>query len=361
MGGDLISAFKGAHVRLTRMKTVMLLVKAFARNTIDIIYRPFSVPDILVMFRINVLTNQLIQCLLFCSIVFWSFTSTAQVVVEVHTTTGIKAFPGYRNEAGAWVFNAGSDKKVTMATLNWTPYIGDNICGQGWVQQLVVSVFIKNGYEVHSHFVPWKRAVAMAESGKVDVLYPEYAIAPNAPSDIIPGKRRSDLLILSEPFTGGVVSLIKHKNSSTTYNGDLLALRDVTIGVVAGYENSPEFDALMDDGYLTVSQAADDWTNLRKLHGQRIELIVADPQVMRHTVRQNLGTNAANRFLADLKVLQPNLAVHPLYLAFSSQRQDIQHKVIDFNTELVLMRESGDLEKIRDKWQVRSGLNKLCQ
>lgn len=281
-------------------------------------------------------------------------------IVEIERDGEMIEYQGYQNARGAWVFNADAEKRITMATLDWLPYIGENACGQGWVQQLVVGIFLQLDYQVHSYFVPWKRAVAMAERGSVDILYPEYAIAPNAPSDIFPAKNRDELLLLSEPFSGGNVALIKRKDHAFDFNGDLLSLKNQTIGVVAGYENSPEFDALMEEGYFHTNPAVDDWTNIKKLQKGRINFIVADPVVVNYSVSQHMERDEAIAFQDNVEVLQPYLAVQPLYLAFSRLREEhLSHKKA-FDRVLTSWRESGKLKILRDKWLDKVGENRLC-
>lgn len=291
---------------------------------------------------------------------FSIFNVATAVEVRIEKEGKTISFTGFQNPEGAWVFNPESDKVISMATLNWMPYIGENMCGQGWVQQLVIKIFLHLDYQVHSYFVPWKRAVSMAERGQVDLLYPEYAIAPNAPSDIFPNKNRDELLVLSEPFSGGNVALIKRKDHDFQFDGDLLALKGQTIGVVAGYENSAEFDALMEEKYFFISPAVDDWVNIKKLDKGRINFIVADPMVVNYIVANNMQPDDAGQFKNNVEVLQPFLAVQPLYLAFSKKRPDVQQNLRAFNDVLIQWRESDKLKSIRDTWSKRANEGRLC-
>ena len=43
----------------------------------------------------------------------------------------------------------------------------------------------------------------MAESGKADILYPEYFIENSAPSDVFKGTKRLEHLALSNKLPGG--------------------------------------------------------------------------------------------------------------------------------------------------------------
>lgn len=284
----------------------------------------------------------------------------ANVAIEVLIDNEIKTFRGEVLKDGSFEFNPDADKSVTLATLDWAPYIDRDICGQGWVQQVVVGTFIRKGYRVVSYFVPWKRAVAMTERGMVDALYPEYTISPIAMSDIFPKKKRLDLLEMSEPFPGGSVSFWKRKDTDFTFDGNLLALRNVSIGVVSGYENTPEFDALMDQKYFAVNTSMNDWANVRKLYGGRISLIVGDPEVFKFAIRQNLSAEMAAKYEEELETVLPHLAEHPLFLAFSKQKDNYMEKLEDFNDSLTDLRNNDELNRIRTKYQALAHLPQEC-
>jgi len=98
--------------------------------------------------------------------------------------------------------------------------------------------------------LPWARAIRMAESGLVDMLYPEYFIESTAPSDMYKGTNRVEHLVLSRKLPGGPIVFMKRKGETDQYRGNLLNLRNEKIGVVRGYQNTPEFDALMDMGFF---------------------------------------------------------------------------------------------------------------
>ena len=110
---------------------------------------------------------------------------------------------GKKVKKGVYLFNEGAEKKITITTLDWPPYIGENICKQGWVQQFTIALLASQGYEITSTFYPWIRAVSAAERGEADILYPSYFIEPTAASDVFKGTTRVEHLALSEKFPGG--------------------------------------------------------------------------------------------------------------------------------------------------------------
>ena len=283
------------------------------------------------------------------------------VSVEISSKGTTVLFDGYHDQKGAWVFNPDGKKRISMATLDWMPYIGENICGQGWVQQVIVAMFIEQGYRVESYFLPWKRAVAMVERGELDVLYPEYFIPSDAFSDIVDGASRRDLLKLSEPFAESLVTLIKRSNYAFDFSGGLPQLKGESIGVVAGYENSAEFDELMMQGYFYVSLAVDDFTNVRKLLRERVNLIVADPTVAKYNYNTIIAGSEGKNMPWEIVPLTPALTTQQLYLAFSTKRAGYGKHLQLINREIRKMKSSDRLTKIKKRWLSKSDLDSRCK
>lgn len=220
-----------------------------------------------------------------------------------------------------YVFNSGAPKKVSLSTLEWAPYIGQSICNQGWVQQLTVALLASQGYEITISFYPWARTISMAENGRVDIVFPEYFIEPSAPSDAIPGTKRLDHLALSSPIPGGPIALLKRKDFDTPFKGDLRILEGQHIGVVRGYQNTPEFDALMDSGFFRIDKSVDDLMNAIKLSKKRINYIVGDPSVIFFNVKtaKHLSQEMKANILQNIEVIEPPLQYNELYYAVSKK------------------------------------------
>jgi len=220
-----------------------------------------------------------------------------------------------------YVFNKGASQKISIATLNWAPYIGETICKQGWVQQLTIALLASRGYEIMVRFLPWARAVRMAESGLADILYPEYFIEPTAPSDMYKGTNRLEHLALSQKLPGGPIVFMKRKGEADPYKGNLLNLKNEKIGVVRGYQNTPEFDALMDRGFFNISESVDDLMNTQKLISNRTNLIIGDPAVIRFSIVNAMVSQSEQvRILEGIEVVLPEIQYNHLYYAVSKKK-----------------------------------------
>jgi polar amino acid transport system substrate-binding protein len=250
--------------------------------------------------------------------------------------------------ASTYRFNEGASKHIEIVTLDWPPYIGKDMCRQGWVQQLTVALLASQGYEIDSHFYPWARAVFQTESGAAALLYPEYYIEATAPSDVFSGSRRLDHLTLSKPFPGGPIAFMKRKGEADNYKGDLSNLHGTRIGVVQSYQNTPEFDRLMDKGFFKIDTAPDDFTNAKKLVVGRVDLILGDPGAIRWAVAHEAGLSLKEKhqLLDKLETVEPVLQYKHLYYAVSKKHPGWEALLAAINSALEEFESSGELHRI---------------
>ncbi|QEP41746.1 ABC transporter substrate-binding protein [Ectothiorhodospiraceae bacterium BW-2] len=241
----------------------------------------------------------------------------------------------------------GKRQLIHLTTLDWQPYVGADMCGLGWVTQVVVHGLMQQGYAAKVEILPWKRAVMMVETGQADILFPEYDIGKEADSDIVSGKKRLDLLELSEGFPSGPLMFWKRKDYATAWNGQYESIKGERIGVVDGYENTTEFDMLMKNGFFAISKAPSDLLNLKKLYNNRVNLIVGDPFVFRHLIHTHFSAQEAEAYLARLEPLYPVMEEKSLYLAFSTKKPGYPAILAGMNEQLKQMATSGELQKIQ--------------
>lgn len=247
----------------------------------------------------------------------------------------------------SYLFNQGASKKVDIATLDWPPYIGRGLCDLGWALQLAVAVFTSQGYQVSVNFLPWVRAVKMVESGKMDVLYPEYYIEESAVSDIFPNNKRRDLLALSTKFIGGNVSFIKRHNDPFIYNGNLNSIIGKSVGVVRGYQNTPEFDAIMDAKRINVVEAINDAQLLKLLLASRVDLIVGDPSVFGYiTDNTNQTMTQKLETVGGIEPMLPELKYNHLYFSVSKRIPHWKTLINDINVALLSFEKTGEITRI---------------
>lgn len=301
------------------------------------------------LFSMNVLCWSSVSKALFCIVLIclpFHLPAKGPFNVSYSFEGNIKIVTGkpFRN---GMLFNETGTEPLRLVTLDWPPYIGDMLCNKGWVYQLTVALFNEAGLSFYIEFLPWARAVRDTELGRADVLFPEYFIESNAPSDSIAGAKRLSLVALSSPFEGGEVSLLKRKETQIAYEGFLSHLKSATFGVVRGYQNTPEFDALMDAKLLKVVEVVDDFQLVSLLINQRVDLIVSDPEVAKSAILlSDLPTKTKIEWLDTLDVITPHLAYNSLYFAVSNKTENSQIILDKINATLLKFSQTGTLEQI---------------
>lgn len=225
-----------------------------------------------------------------------------------------------------FVVVARAEKVVQLNTLDWEPYIGRKLPDRGFVATIVTEAFAASGYRVELSFLPWIRAKAMAKDGKADGCMPEYYLEED----------KADFLI-SDPFPGGPLGFLKKTSDPISY-GKLEELKGHKIGIVRGYVNTVEFDKA---DYLTKEEANDDLTNIRKLMGGRLDLVVIDKFVGFDLMRQEMPER-----VGEIEFLSPPLEEKTLHVLIAKKVADAEEKMNAFNEGLKKIKENGRLKAI---------------
>ena len=258
---------------------------------------------------------------------------------QEHVIAGEKTAQGYR-------FNSSSEKVLNLATLNWPPYVSEDVCNKGWVFQFTVALLVSKAYQVHIHFYPWARSVMLVQQGKIDILFPEYFIESSAPSDAVQGKKRRELLLLSNKFSGGELSLLKRQEDTFYLQKNLGNLKGKIIGVVRGYQNTPEFDAMMDSKQFSVVEAVDELQLVKLLVAKRVDLIVGDPKVFTYSVNySDLSNRNKQALLNGIEIVKPTLKYNHLYFAISNKYPQWHQLLDDVNLALLTFQQSGETDR----------------
>lgn len=195
---------------------------------------------------------------------------------------------------------------VRLATLEWPPYVGAELPGQGYAAEAVRLACARSGIGVRYDFMPWARALLLAQRGDVDGVLPEYNNA-----------ERERQFLFSAPFPGGPVGLYKRRGDTIAYAHDPAddldaALRSIAghrIGTVRDYINNETFDHA---DYLEREEAVSDSVNLRKLQHRRIDLVFIDRWVAEYLLRSDPLLERGT-----LEMMQPPIAEPALHVAWS--------------------------------------------
>jgi len=256
---------------------------------------------------------------------------------------------------GGYGYNLDANHVLKLVTLDWPPYIDENLCNKGWLYQFAVSSLLEKGYGVQISFYPWARAVREAELGRADILFPEYFIEDDVISDNFLDKTRNDLLTLSHAIPGGDLSFVALKGTQIPFNGDLKSVKDLPIGVVRSYKNTKELDAMIDNKEIDTIVANNEYQLIHLLLSNRVSLIVADLEVLKASVyKSELSISGKRQILESLVALEPKLEYKPLYFSVSKSTPHWQKVLQDLNDEIELMQQSGKFDEFIE------GMKKQC-
>lgn len=163
-------------------------------------------------------------------------------------------------------------KTVQLASLEWMPFSGAALPGDGLSSTVIAEVEKRLGNNVKVKYFEWKETVAKGEAdAEFAGYFPVYYTA----------ERAETKCHLSQPVGKSETGIGYLKDTPVPWKktSDLAAFK---IGVVEGYANSAEFDAAVKQGKQAVEVASSDTNNVRKLVGKKIPGIVVDKLVLRY-------------------------------------------------------------------------------
>ena len=192
---------------------------------------------------------------------------------------------------------------VRLASLEWPPYTGSQLPQRGSATATVVAALQAEGYEVQIDFLPWERALALAQSSDsgYDGYFPEYYAA-----------HIEAAFIFSPVIGSGPLGFVHHREVAFEWQ-TLTDLQAYTLGVVEGYVNTAALDAAIADGRQAVEAVSSDQLNLRKVAAKRIPAAVIDENVMNYWLEHDpLLAHAREQLRFHPQLLEQKL----LYLCF---------------------------------------------
>jgi polar amino acid transport system substrate-binding protein len=221
---------------------------------------------------------------------------------------------------------ASAAQKVRLATLNWAPYIGENLNGEGYAAEVIRTAFERGGYQVEFFYMPWQRAVKTVMAGSYDGLAPAYYT-----------EKRAVDFSMSEAFPGGPMVFAKRADREIAYDR-LEGLKPYKIALVRGYVNTKEFD---EADYLTKNFTDCDRTGYRRVLSGSVDLWLVDRFVAQTTMAMHMPERAK-----EIDFVAKPLAVKNLHVAFSRMKPKYAELTRTFNKGLAEVLSDGTLQQI---------------
>jgi len=219
-----------------------------------------------------------------------------------------------------------AEKKISLATLEWEPYVGRKLVNQGFTSEIVSQALKRVGYEVEINFMPWARVITQVKKGKLDAAYPAYY-----------SEERTKTYSVTSSFATGPLGFYKLKKQTVSYK-TLQDLKGYKIGVVRGYINTQAFDQA---NYLKKRVGNSDIQNLRKLSRNKIDLVIIDKLTAQHILNTTFTEGRD-----QLEFLEPPLEEKSLHLIFSRKIKNFQQKTLDFEKGLQAIIADGTVKEI---------------
>lgn len=220
----------------------------------------------------------------------------------------------------------GHAETVTLLATEYPPYTSPMLPKEGVVIAITIAAFQRAGDQVVIRYRPWARAIYEVREGGSDGIIGVWR-----------SKARETFLAYSQPLLDNEIGFYGRADHRQDVH-DLSKLKRLTIGVVRGYLNPPNFEAAK----LRTEEALDDEANLRKLAAGRVDLALIDKGVASYLLHYRLPGQRD-----ELVWLEPRVYTLPLYIGFSKRVPHWRRHVADFNAGLAALQRDGSLEQIR--------------
>lgn len=220
------------------------------------------------------------------------------------------------------------ERVVYLVTLDWPPYIGQGLTNRGYIAEIVIESFARVGYKVHLDFLPWNRALYLAQRGDYDGLVAAYYT-----------EEREEFFCYHDSSLGQseiVFMTLAHREIQYKTMEDLKGYR---IGITKGFAYPTVFE---EADYLEKEEAIDTKSLLKLLLGGRVDLIVEDRLVLYHLLEEELRES-----VEEVRVVEPILDRKQLFVAFSTSRAGYFQTVSAFGRGLSEVKRDGTFEAIR--------------
>ena len=165
----------------------------------------------------------------------------------------------------------GATEVMRLASLEWLPYVGATLPQHGVSAAIANSAARQMDRKLRIDYFPWLRAMQVGgEDPGFSGYFPAYYTA-----------ERAKKCYFSKKMGTSTLGLAYLKEKPVQWQS-LSQLTGLTFGVVFGYSNGEEFDALAKQGTLKIDTSPSDALNIRKLLASRVNAIAIDKAVLRY-------------------------------------------------------------------------------
>jgi polar amino acid transport system substrate-binding protein len=225
-----------------------------------------------------------------------------------------------------FVYRAGAEEIITVATLEYAPWTGKNLKFDGFVNHVITEALRRTGYSVKFSYMPWKRAVIETKNGNYSAL-----------SYVYLSKDRQQEFYLSNPISTEKIVFF-HLQSNPIENWQTLGdLKDYKFGATRGYTYTKEFWQAVESKRLKVDVTDSDKQNFKKLLAGRIDIFPSGLVNGYSLLRNEFGAGKSHLLTYDPKPLSETTG----HLAFTRRRKNSEILRQIFNQGLAELKQEG--------------------
>ncbi|WP_313513220.1 transporter substrate-binding domain-containing protein [Pseudomonas sp.] len=220
--------------------------------------------------------------------------------------------------------SAGAEE-IRLTNGEWSPYLGQQLPYNGVASRIVSEAFALEGVQVQWEFLPWARALHLAEQGQRAGT----AVWLRSPD-------RDAQFFVSEAVVSSGYSLFHRKGEALDWTraADLKSLR---IGGTNGYDYGEEFERAEQSGELQVTRLSSEEQGLRMLLANRLDVFPIDPIVAMDLLHSRFSAAERARLSYDPKPLRSD----SLHLLLSRKVPGNDALMARFNHGLNTLRANG--------------------
>jgi len=227
---------------------------------------------------------------------------------------------------GLFVYSAGAEEIITVATLEYSPWTGKNLKFNGFVNHVITEAFRRQGYAVKFTYLPWKRAVIEAKKGDYSAL-----------SYVYSSKDREKEFYLSDTISVEKIVFF-HLQSHPIKDWKTLAdLKIYKFGATRGYTYTKEFWQAVESKQLKVGVTDSDKQNFKKLFAGRIDLFPSGLVNGYSFLQKEFDAGKSHLLSYHPKPLSQTTG----HLAFTRSRKNSENLRQVFNQGLAELKEDG--------------------
>ncbi len=222
---------------------------------------------------------------------------------------------------------------VSLATGNYPPYTLETPDGDrpGFDHEVALAAMAAAGHDATITYMPWKRAFKVLEVGRMDGVV--------TCSDV---PERNRYLILSDPISSSGMAVVTHRDFPGEPINAVGQLRKLdSLVAIRGFATQQELSRLN----IPHEQSSSVLNSLRMVARKRVSGFFIGLENSQY-VAANDGISNQLRFhrMTD----RPS---NPFHLCFSRKIDNAERLRDDFNRGLRLIRESGEYQRIHDRYR----------